>query len=83
MRFHRACIIIAAVSTAKTSSQDLFHSVNNQLSIVMAHAEMLAREENSEQTLERCREIKRAAANISRLLQDFAAEEKHLKIRSA
>jgi two-component sensor histidine kinase len=59
------------VTTANMSRQELFHSVNNQLSVVMAQADMLAREDHSEETLERCREIKRAASNISRLLQAF------------
>lgn len=53
------------------SSKDLLHSINNQLTLVMAHAEMLARQESSEQTLERCREIKQAASNINRLLQSY------------
>jgi two-component sensor histidine kinase len=60
---------MAAVNPTKTSSQELFHSVNNQLLVVMAQAEMLAQESDSEQVIERCREIKRAASNINRLLQ--------------
>jgi two-component sensor histidine kinase len=71
------------VDTAKLSPKELFHSVNNQLAVVMAQAEMLAKEGNTEQTLERCREIKRAAANINRLLQAFVNEDKGLKVRSA
>ncbi len=51
------------------SSKELIHSVNNQLALVMAHADMLAREVRSEQDLERCREIKLAASKINRLLK--------------
>jgi hypothetical protein len=51
------------------SSKDLIHSVNNQLALVMAHAELLARNGRSEQDLERCREIKQAASKINCLLK--------------
>jgi hypothetical protein len=59
------------VSAAAMSSKELIHSVNNQLTVVMGQAEMLALEGRSEQDLERCREIKKAASNITRLLKDF------------
>ena len=68
--------MMVAVKTGKTSPEELFHSVNNQLTIVMAHAEMLAYEGGSEQALARCREIKRAASNINRLLQALMIEDK-------
>jgi len=54
------------------SSKDLIHSVNNQLAVVMAQAEMLARENCSAPSLERCQEIKDAASRINSLLRDFA-----------
>ena len=72
--FFRDCTIMAAVATAKTPPQELFHSVNNQLLVVMAQAEMLAQESGSEQAIERCLEIKRAASNINRLLQAFLVD---------
>jgi two-component sensor histidine kinase len=56
------------------SSQDLLHSVNNQLTVVMAQAELLARYVASEQDMERCREIKLAASKINRLLRTYMAD---------
>lgn len=61
--------IISRVNAITMSSKELIHSVNNQLALVMAHADMLAREVRSEQDLERCREIKLAASKINRLLK--------------
>ena len=61
----------ARVSVATMSSQELIHSVKNQLTVVIGQAEMLAREGRSEQDLERCREIKKAASNINQLLKAF------------
>jgi hypothetical protein len=55
------------------SSKDLIHSVNNQLAVVMANAEMLARENCASPSVERCQEIKQAACKINRLLRDFAS----------
>lgn len=52
----------------------LLHSVNNQLTVVIAQAELLATELNTEQDQVRCLEIKQAAAKINRLLQAFMAE---------
>ncbi|HET9838236.1 MAG TPA: hypothetical protein VFR84_08375 [Candidatus Angelobacter sp.] len=53
------------------SAKDLIHSVNNQLAIVMAHAEMLALKDRSEEDLSRCLEIKQAASRINRLLKSL------------
>jgi two-component sensor histidine kinase len=61
----------ARVSVALMSSQELIHSVKNQLTVVIGQVEMLAREGRSEQDLERCREIKKAASNINQLLKAF------------
>lgn len=61
----------AQLSVALMSSQELIHSVKNQLTVVIGQAEMLAREGRSEQDLERCREIKKAASNINQLLKAF------------
>ena len=58
------------------SSKDLLHSVNNQLTVVMAQAELLARQVKSEQNIERCHEIKQAASKINRLLRAFVADSK-------
>jgi two-component sensor histidine kinase len=59
------------MSTAIMSSKDLLHSVNNQLTVVMAQAELLARYVASEQEMERCLEIKQAASKITRLLRTY------------
>ncbi|HZU31086.1 MAG TPA: hypothetical protein VFB79_08230 [Candidatus Angelobacter sp.] len=55
------------------SSKDLIHSVNNQLAVVMAQAELLAKYA-SQQDAERCLEIKQAATKINRLLRAFSAD---------
>jgi len=55
------------------SSKDLLHFVNNQLTVVMAQAELLARNVESAQEAERCLEINQAASKITQLLQDFVA----------
>ncbi len=65
------------------SSKELFHSINNQLAVVMAQAELMAREASSEQELERCREIKLAASKIHRLLHGYLADENVINARSA
>jgi two-component sensor histidine kinase len=67
------------MSTAIMSSndllhRDLLHSVSNQLTVVMAQAELLARDVASEQDMERCREIKQAASKINRLLRTYVAD---------
>jgi two-component sensor histidine kinase len=59
------------MSTAIMSSKDLLHSVNNQLTVVMAQAELLARYVASETEMERCLEIKQAASRITRLLRTY------------
>jgi two-component sensor histidine kinase len=62
------------MSTAIMSSKDLLHSVNNQLTVVMAQAELLARYVASETEMERCLEIKQAASRITRLLRTYVSE---------
>jgi two-component sensor histidine kinase len=65
---------MSVVSTAIMSSKDLIHSVNNQLAVVMAQAEILAKYVASQQDVERCLEIKQAATKINRLLRAFSAD---------
>ena len=55
------------------SSQELLHSVNNQLTVVMAQAELLERYVASPQDMERCLEIRQAASKITRLLHAYVA----------
>jgi hypothetical protein len=56
------------------SSKDLLRSVNNQLTVVMAQAELLARRAESAQEVGRCLEIEQAASKITQLLQAFVAD---------
>jgi hypothetical protein len=56
--------------------KDLLNSVNNQLTVVMAQAELLARNVESSQEVERCQKINQAACNITRLLQAFVADSR-------
>lgn len=56
------------------SSKDLLHSVNNQLTVVMAQAELLERYVASKQDMERCHEIRVAASKITRLIRAFVAD---------
>ena len=57
-------------------NKDLLNSVNNQLTVVMAQAELLARDVESSQEVERCQKINQAACNITRLLQAYVSESK-------
>jgi hypothetical protein len=54
--------------------KDLLNSVNNQLTVVMAQAELLARDVESSREVERCQKINQAACNITRLLQAFVSD---------
>jgi two-component sensor histidine kinase len=68
-------VISTAIMSAKDLlHKDLLHSVSNQLTVVMAQAELLARDVASEQDMERCREIRQAASKINRLLRTYVAD---------
>jgi hypothetical protein len=54
------------------SSKEVIHSVNNQLMVVLAQAELLAREGCSDQERACCLEIKKAAHTINRLLNSLS-----------
>ena len=56
------------------SAKDFLRSVNNQLTVVMAQAELLARHAESAQEMERCVEIEQAASKITQLLRAFVAD---------
>lgn len=60
------------------SSKDLLHSVNNQLTVVMAQAELLERYVASKQDMERCLEIRQAASKITRLLHAYVASSSQI-----
>jgi hypothetical protein len=51
------------------------HTINNQLTIVIGRAAMLAAETDDVPTKERCEEIKTAVQEISRLLNTTAVRE--------
>jgi nitrogen-specific signal transduction histidine kinase len=50
------------------SSQELFHSLRNELVVVLGRAELLALRAADQSTLEYTRQIKAAALNIRQLL---------------
>jgi len=49
-------------------TKELVHTINNQLTIVMGRASLLASATDDEGTRSRCREIQQAAREISALL---------------
>lgn len=55
--------------------KQLVHIINNQLTIVIGRAAILAAESDDARTKERCEEIETAAQKISRLLNSMATEE--------
>jgi hypothetical protein len=55
------------------SPKQLVHIINNQLTIVIGRAALLASESNDVGTKERCEEIENAAQKISRLLNAMNA----------
>lgn len=48
--------------------EQILHTINNQLTIVMGKASLLASETNDVGMKKRCQEIEKAARQISRLL---------------
>jgi hypothetical protein len=53
------------------SSQELIHSINNQLTILMGRAELLSKAPVSAETQRACLELKTAAGNLNRLLREY------------
>jgi nitrogen-specific signal transduction histidine kinase len=51
---------------------DLIHSINNQLAIVMGNAQLLGLEVDNCSTRETCRKIQAAASKINKLLYEYA-----------
>lgn len=54
------------------SPKQLVHIINNQLTIVIGRAALLAAESNDVGTKKRCEEIETAAQKISRLLNSMS-----------
>lgn len=54
------------------SPKQIFHTINNQLTIVMGRAALLASETDDLNTRRRCEEIGTAAQKISLLLREMA-----------
>ena len=57
------------------SPKQLVHIINNQLTIVIGRAAILAAESDDARTKKRCEEIETAAQKISRLLNSMATDE--------
>jgi signal transduction histidine kinase len=55
----------------KMSSQELIHSINNQLTVVMGRAELLSNAPVNEETQRVCLEIRTAAGKLNLLLQQY------------
>jgi signal transduction histidine kinase len=53
------------------SSQELIHSISNELAVVLGRAELLSQAPQDPEKERACMEIKRAARNIHRLLRDY------------
>jgi signal transduction histidine kinase len=53
-------------------SQELIHSISNELAVVLGRAELLSQAPQDPETERACMEIRSAARNISRLLREYA-----------
>jgi signal transduction histidine kinase len=54
------------------SSQELIHSISNELAVVLGRAELLTQGPNDPEIQRACMEIKLAARNIHQLLREYA-----------
>jgi nitrogen-specific signal transduction histidine kinase len=66
----RAIIFLTNIRSL-TLSDDLLHSINNQLAVVMGNAELLGLKVENHKTQEACREIQAAASRINRLMYEY------------
>ena len=55
----------------KMSSQELIHSIKNQLTIVLGRADLLSRAPMDEETQRACLEIRAAAKKLDWLLRQY------------
>jgi nitrogen-specific signal transduction histidine kinase len=53
------------------SSEDLIHSINNQLAVVMGKADLLGQAVSNSASKETCLEIKAAAMKINKLIHEY------------
>lgn len=53
------------------SAQELIHSINNQLTVVLGRAEMLSQAQVNEETQRVCLEIRTAAGKLNHLLRQY------------
>jgi len=53
------------------SSQELIHSINNQLTILIGRADLLSNSEVNEETQRACLELKAAAGKLNRLIREY------------
>jgi nitrogen-specific signal transduction histidine kinase len=52
-------------------SDDLIHSINNQLAIVIGRAQLLGLEVDNHGAQQTCREIQAAASKINKLMYEY------------
>lgn len=55
----------------KMSSQELIHSINNQLTILIGRADLLSKAEVNAEAQRACLELKTAAGNLNRLIREY------------
>jgi hypothetical protein len=53
------------------SSQMFFHSLHDQLAVVLGNAELLTLSCRDSTSLEQCKKIKTAALNLNELIKEF------------
>lgn len=61
------------------SYQDLLHSVNNQLAVVMGKAELLGLKVENRTTKQECKEIQAAASKINKLMYLYVSNRHAVK----
>jgi nitrogen-specific signal transduction histidine kinase len=61
--------------TTVMSARDIVHTINNQLTIVIGKASLLAQSADDQGIKTRCREIETAAQTISSLLNRMTIQE--------
>ncbi|HET9183936.1 MAG TPA: hypothetical protein VFP59_17535 [Candidatus Angelobacter sp.] len=67
------------------SPQELIHSINNQLTIVMGRADLLSHAQVNEETQHVCLEIRKAAGKLNHLLRQYMdiSQSNHANMKAA
>jgi hypothetical protein len=55
----------------KMPSEELIHSINNQLTILIGRADLLSKAEVNAEAQRACLELKAAAGNLNRLIREY------------